>query len=300
MTATEILNAQAPTIVCPSISSSAMFVELSIKQWTGRKLDKKATSDVTASNGANANVASVHKKLLGDCNTLEKVAKFVANVRNANYHSTMPWSDLGMRLLPTSMYADYHKQFTEYEQEFTGLVNDFLQEYSWAQAQAQTQLVGLYNADDYPTVEALASKFSFKIGYQLIPDVSNDFRLKTAQDANAYLQEQLSSHFEQQLKDAMGDVWQRTYKVLANMSERLDYAGKDDKKKFNDTLVGNVKDMVNLLTKFNITGDAKMESMRVALDDAMFGISPDALRHDDVLRAETKGKVDAILSAMAW
>jgi hypothetical protein len=101
-------------------------------------------------------------------------------------------------------------------------------------------------------------------------------------------------------QDAMGDVWQRTYKVLANMSERLDYAGKDDKKKFNDTLVGNVKDMVNLLTKFNITGDAKMESMRMALDDAMFGISPDALRHDDVLRAETKGKVDAILSAMAW
>jgi hypothetical protein len=98
----------------------------------------------------------------------------------------------------------------------------------------------------------------------------------------------------------MGDVWERTYKALSNMSAKLDYSGKDDKKIFRDTLVNNVRDMLGLLSKFNITGDQRMENMRVRLEDAMLGVSPDALRDDDTFRAETKSKVDAILNNMKW
>lgn len=57
----------APTINAPSIASSAVLIDLSISTWTGRKLDKRASNDVTASNNAAKGVANVHKKLLGDC-----------------------------------------------------------------------------------------------------------------------------------------------------------------------------------------------------------------------------------------
>ena len=85
----------------PSISSSAMLVELSISTWTGRKLDKRASQDVTSTNNAVTGVANVHKKLLGDCAELDIIQKFVGNVRNIHYAMTMPWSDTGIRLLPT-------------------------------------------------------------------------------------------------------------------------------------------------------------------------------------------------------
>jgi hypothetical protein len=86
------------------------------------------------------------------------------------------------------------------------------------------------------------------------------------------------------------------------VSERLDYQGGDskDKKIFRDTLVDNVREMLGLLTKFNVTGDQRMENMRVRLEDAMLGVSADALRDDDSFRLDTKAKVDAIIKSMAW
>jgi len=54
-------NATTGTSV-PSISTAAMLVELSIGVWTGRKLDKKASNDVTATNNAHKGVANVSKK----------------------------------------------------------------------------------------------------------------------------------------------------------------------------------------------------------------------------------------------
>lgn len=300
MNATDNTTNQAtPQVSAPSIASSAMFAELSIGNWTARKLDRKATKETTDANNASADAGAFHKKLLA-CPELDAVQKYIANVRqNIHYRLTMPWSDMGVRLLPTAMYPEYYKQITEAETEFHRLVNDFLQAYSWAQAQAQARLGNLFSSDDYPSVEIVAAKFRFRHSQTPIPDVG-DFRLDIGAQAQEALKQQYADFYAKQLNDAMGDVWQRTYKVLSNMSERLDYAGKEDKKKFNDSLVGNVREMLDLLSKFNVTGDARMETMRVRLEDAMLGVSPDALREDDLFRMETKSKVDAVLNSMKW
>jgi len=286
----------------PTISSSAMFVELSISTWTGRKLDKRATKETTQANGADDRAGSFHKKLLGTCAELDAVHKFAGNVRTFHYHSTMPWSDMGMRLLPATAYFDYHKEITGLEQEFTRLVTEFLTAYQWAQTEAQIKLGNLFSTDDYPLAGMLAGKFKFRCAYQIIPD-AGDFRLNVGNDAATYLQDQYQQHYMTQLTNAMNDVWQRTYDSLKHMSEKLDYPDKGDKgtrKIFRDSLVDNVRDMLNLLVKFNITNNAQMDNMRVALEDAMYFVSPDALREDDKFRAETKRKVDTVLSNMKW
>ena len=61
-----------------------------------------------------------------------------------------------------------------------------------------------------------------------------------------------------------------------------------------------MREMLGLLTKFNVTNDQRMENMRVRLEDAMLGVSADALRDDDSFRKDTKTKVDAILKSMNW
>jgi len=76
-------NKIAETI--PSLGSSAWLVDVGVSVWTGRKLDKKASEEVEAQNKANPNVANVHKKLLGKCDELVAVQKFVANARNIHY-----------------------------------------------------------------------------------------------------------------------------------------------------------------------------------------------------------------------
>ena len=241
------LAAETPQVTAPSISSSAMFAELSIGNWTARKLDRKATKETTTANGASDDAGAFHKKLIASP-TLDAVQKHIAHTRtNIHYHLTMPWSDLGVRLLPTAMFPEYYGLLTEAENKYFALVNEFVQEYGWAQAQAQARLGNLFSSDDYPSVEIVAGKFRFRHAQTPIPEVG-DFRLNIGHEAQETLRKQYASHYATQYESAMGDVWERTYKALSNMSDKLDYSGKDDKKIFRDTLVDNVRDMLRRRT----------------------------------------------------
>lgn len=278
----------------PSIASSAVLIDLSISCWTGRKLDKRASQDVTNQNNAAKGVANVHKKLLGDCAELDAVQKFAANARNIHYAMTMPWSDLGMRLCPTNMYVGkYEKQMGELQHEFSRLVNVFLDAYDWEIQNAQLKLGALFNSDEYPTRDSLESKFRFRFVAVPVPD-AGDWRLDIGNEALSVMQEQYKKFYDEQLQTAMADVWKRAHTALTKMSERLDYADDTTKKIFRDTLVDNVHEIVELMAACNITGDPTMAEAQRKLDAALSGVTPDALREDAYLRAQTKRQVDEV------
>jgi hypothetical protein len=274
-----------------------MLVELSISTWTGRKKDKRASEDVTNMNHAAAGVANVNKKLLGDCAELIAVQKFTANLRNAHYAMTMPWSDTGLRLLPTTQYFKYHQQMTALQQEYERLVQLFLSAYDWEIMQAQTKLGDLFIRDEYPTTESLHNKFSFRLTYIPLPD-AGDWRINIQNDAMDELKAHYENYYSTQLGQAMNDVWRRTYDALSRMSERLDYADHEQKKVFRDSLVDNVAEMIELLRVCNVANDVQMAAMADNLEEAMRGVTPDALREDEWLRRETKRNVDAAIKAL--
>jgi hypothetical protein len=285
----------APQVQTPSISSAAMLVELSISTWTGRKLDKRASTEVTTQNNAAKGVANVSKKLLGDCAELDAVQKFTANARNVHYACTMPWSDTGLRLLPTKQYFKYHGEMTGLQNEFERIVKTFLDAYDWEIQNAQLKLGALFNADEYPTRASLESRFRFGMNYMPLP-AAGDFRVDIDAEATAVLQTHYDNYYRTQLESAMADVWQRAHDAISKMSERLDYSDSTNKKVFRDSLVENMRDIVNLLGVCNVTNDPTMDGARRRLDQALTGVTPDALREDAYLRAQTKREVDAVKS----
>ena len=287
----------APEIVAPSIGSSAMLVELKISCWTGRKKDKVASREVTDQNYADKGTASVNKMLLGNCDELRAIQKFVANARNENYSMTMPWSDLGQRLLPTAHSFKYTEQMTALKSEFDRMVSQFCNNYTWEVSRAQARIGNLFVREDYPSEETIRSKFSFMVDTLPVADVG-DFRTDIGQEQQRVLCEGYRDYYSRQLVSAMDDVWQRTYKALANMSDRLDYSGDDKKKIFRDSLVDNVIDMVELLTVCNITKDSQMSMMALKLEDALRGVTPDGLRESESLRVETKRIVDDAIKSL--
>ena len=297
-------NSMTGTAV-PSISTAAMLVELSIGTWTGRKLDKRASQDVTSQNNADKGVANVHKKLLGDCAELDAVQKFTANSRNVHYAMTMPWSDTGLRLLPTTQYFKYTQEMSALQNEYQRLVQAFLDAYSWEIQNSQLKLGALFNSDEYPTADSLTSKFRFKMNYMPLPDVG-DWRVSIGGETEQALRSQYEGYYAKQLQAAMGDVWKRAHEALTKMSDRLDYADDMTKKVFRDSLVTNVHDMIELLGACNVTNDPVMSAAQRDLDEAMRGITPDALREDPYLRAETRRKVNEVrktidnLPSLGW
>ena len=104
------INVSEPLTNAPSMSSASTLVDLGIKVLTGRKKDVRASKELEALKKADPNVANVHKKILGNCPELDAIQKFVGNARNIHYAMTLPWSDMGMRLLPTATFFKYKQQ----------------------------------------------------------------------------------------------------------------------------------------------------------------------------------------------
>lgn len=280
----------------PSISSSAMLVELNISVWTGRKFDKQVSAEIDSQKHTTTRAGNYNKKLFADEPIFDAIGKFAGNARTFHYYATMPWSDSGLRLLTTKMYFDYQAQITQKQSEFYQLTQKFLDHYDDMIARAHTKLGSLFNPEDYPTKDEVASKFRFSVKYCPVPEVG-DFRVDVNNEALQFLQTSYSEYYDEQIKNAYADVWQRTHEALLNMSNKL--AG-EKKQIFRDSLVSNVTEVVDLLDAFNITDDPKMRQARSKIQSALSGITPEALREDDALRLDTKQRVDDLLKEFSF
>jgi len=280
----------------PSISNSAMLVELNISTWTGRKLDKQISAEIDVAKQTTTRAGNYNKKLFADEPVFDAIQKFAGNARTYHYHATMPWSDSGLRLLTTAMFMDYQKNITQLEAEFNGKVTEFINQYDKLVIKAQMKLGTMFNASDYPDAEDIASKYRFSVKFTPVPDVG-DWRVNINNEAREQLKLSYAQAYTDNLNYAYKDVWQRTHEALKNMSEKL--TG-ENKQIFRDTLVSNVRDMVGLLDRFNITDDAQMKQAKVKIENALLGVTPDALREDDDFRLDTKQKVDQLLKEFSW
>lgn len=290
-------NASQPTSTAvPTISSSAMLVELNISVWTGRKYDKQVSREVDVAKQTQTRAGNYNKILFADEPKFSAIGKFAGNARTFHYHATMPWSDSGLRLLTTAMYFDYAKQISAYEQEFYQLVEECINDWDAMINRARVKLGALFDPTDYPSADDVRTKFRFSVKYAPVPEVG-DFRVNVGNEAQEVLRQSYANYYQQNLEQAYADVWERTYEALKNMSNKL---SGEQKQIFRNTLVTNVTEMIDLLDKFNITGDTRMKQAKERIKDALFGVTPDGLREDDDLRQEVKGKVDALLKEMAW
>jgi hypothetical protein len=194
------------------------------------------------------------------------------------------------------MYFDYAKEISRMQMEFDALVEDFLKDYYNLVQSSQVKLGTMFDATDYPDVEDVRAKYRFNVRYSPVPEVG-DWRVDVGNDALKELAQSYELAYQQNLETAYKDVWTRTHEALSRMSDKL---SGNNKQIFRDTLVSNVTEMVDLLDKFNVTGDAEMRKAKDLISDALMGITPDALREDTYLRQETKSKVDALLKEFSW
>ena len=77
--------------------------------------------------------------------------------------------------------------------------------YGWEYSQAQARLGALFRADDYPSVESIASKFGFRLNYMPLPD-AGDFRIDVGTDAVNQMKTHYEEFYSTQVNRAMNDV----------------------------------------------------------------------------------------------
>lgn len=283
-----------------SISSSAVLAELNISIWTANKLDKSATDSVLASNSASSGSAQVRKNLMAGSNKRKKIADYGARARLYHNQTTLPWSDKGSRLLPTSLFMEYKQNMNTIERTMNAMIDDFLLSYDDLVLDAKLHLGSLFNSNDYPSIDELRHKFGFKLVFSPLPE-SNDFRLDIPQQDMQELSSKYESAFNDRLNDAMQENWTKLHKTLTHMSEKLtETEDENSVKRYHDSLVTNATELCGLLTHLNITKDPKLEEARRSLELTMLGVGIEDIKESPVVRSSVKNKVDEILNKFNW
>ena len=282
-----------------NIDTCALLVELNVSQWTARKLDRSTTDElVTNKNAQSKGAARVNKNLFAGRTELEVVGKHVSETRNYVYDNTLPWSDSGIRLLPSAKFMEFNAKLQQAEDKFYGLVTEFVQVYpSLITAQAMA-LGDMFNRDDYPQPNDIEHRFRFNANYMPVP-ASGDFRVDIGNDAQEELRKKLASLADERVEYAMKDIKSRLLEHLKRMSDRLtiDYVGGEAVRRlFRDTLLEGAHDLCDMAGALNIINDPQLEDARRTLKQAISGIDVKDLRKDIATRQDVKAQVDDMLS----
>jgi hypothetical protein len=282
-----------------NIDTCAMLVELSVSQWTARKLDRTVSDELVANKQAqDKGAARVNKHLLAGRTELEVITKFVTETRATVYDNTLPWSDSGIRLLPSAKFMEFNAKLQQAEDKFYGLVTEFVQVYpSLITAQAMA-LGNMFNRNDYPHPSDIEHRFRFSVNYMPVPS-SGDFRVDIGNDAQEELRKKLSALADERVEHAMKDIKTRLLDHLKRMSDRLtiDYvSGEAVPRKFHDSLLDGAHDLCEMVQSLNVINDHQLADARKALLKAIGNVDVKDLRKDVGARTEVKTQVDDILS----
>jgi hypothetical protein len=275
-----------------------MLVEFNASVWTARKLDKTTTNEVVASKNAGAkDAARVNKHLLAGRTELDIIQQAVGRARQFVYDNTAPWSDSGLRLLPTINFMKFTERMNDFEEEMEALVKAFVVIYPTLITAQALALGDMFKRDDYPSANEMMTKFSFRVNYMPVPS-SGDFRVDVGNQAQAELKARLESLTQERIDSAMADVRERLSTHLKRMSDRLttDYVGGEAKqRRFHDTLVDGALELCDLTKALNVTNDVALETARSQLEQLLVGVTPTDLRKNEAIRQDVKRNVDAIL-----
>ena len=282
-----------PEEYAPTLSSSMVLVQLTQRVPTFRKLDKKQTAKVNHDANAKRNTASVHKKYI-QCDELAALNKVKSDQYDFHIASTIPWLDGGIRGLYNKFHQNYMVEMGGWNELFDEKVDEFMEVYSWEKTQSQARMGSMYDPRLYPPEDELRKRFGIELN-QIPLAETGDFRVDVGAESIEVMKTGYDKLVNDRIQTAYQDIYQRLLAPVQNMSDMLDYGAGEKPKGFRDTLIPNVEAMLEVMRVCNVADDPEMERTRVALSDALKGVSCDALREDPFLRSSTKQQIDNII-----
>ena len=277
-----------------TLSSSAVLVDLTIRGWTGKKLDKDVSNEIDAAKATQVKAGAYQKNLLAGSEQLASVNQYAMMIRAWHAKVTLPWSDSGTRLLPTSSLQRYMQELSDHEVEYRARVSDFQQAYTTLIQAAQFRLGQLFKLSDYPDPSEIPGKFELRTAMYPLPE-AGDFRVDIG---NAGLAELRATYQEQQQKriqEAVDDVRDRVKTALQKISNQLRIEPDGTKGRMHEVTLENAIELCNDLNGFNLTRDPELDRLKKEMHDILMGVDIKEMKRDEFLRRQAKQDVDALL-----
>lgn len=306
----------------PGQAAQSILITLNISVYTSRKKDKQTSAEVQQAKGAGSSQAvSSYKNLFAECAELKSITSYAQDSRNWFNKVTRVWGDNGQRQLKvSSFYNNVDKELSSRAARYKLFVDAFLRIYNVQVSKQAFMLGSLFNREEFPTVEEVASKFAFRFTTEPMP-LSGHFCVDAEQDAINELVRRYEEEMQRRVSVAQSDLFERVRKHVEHIHERMvaclafdpdaveetrtvDEFGvttaidikKPRKPKLYDTLLDSALEQCNLLQDLNIGNDPVLESMRTKLYNAIVSTDIDSLKKSPELQGSMKKKMEDILS----
>jgi hypothetical protein len=301
MTLNDLLRDTTAQPAQPPLPQRAMLVNLNLSQWTARKYDRKATKQVTQANGAAGAAGRFNKHLLPMSQELEEVSASFSALRAYVTNATLPWSVDGVRLLPSATYFEFLKGFKALEPRCVTAVERFLMVYDPNDYNLRQMLGSLYDPADYPSVDAVRSKFN--IDLQVMPVPETDFRCWPStgdfdNETVERLQREANEKINKAQATALCSLYDRLIDRVSYMAGKLNLPIGSDGSIFRDGFVHRVQSVAEQAKAMNFANDANLDTMASEVKLMLCRYSDEVLRSDALVRNNVAIEADRLLGLL--
>ena len=284
-----------------NLTHDAMLVGLRISAWSGRLHDRNASNHVAVHHEASPAAGRYNKCLLPK-SAFAALTAVLSEARTVHYANTLPWDDKGARLLPVANYERYTELLGRIRERMVRERTRFIEDYEDNIDRARLDLGKLFRIGDYPSKDSLRNRFGIRYRIDPVPDADH-FIAKLASADTERVRRDIESHVEERLHDAVADLYRRLGEAVERVSERLSEDGEGKPLVFRDSMIENVRGLVDVVPRLNIFGDDALALLCQQVKEKIASVEPNALRpsktFDPVARARVKRDADALKERFA-
>jgi hypothetical protein len=174
--------------------------------------------------------------------------------------------------------------------EADSLLSAFVADYPSMRLEAKRILNGMYQDTDYPS--DIRARYSWAVEYNPVP-AGTDFRVTLSREEIDTISARTEERVKQAFSEAQSDAVRRLADCLSKIHEKL--AQPDAI--FRDSLIGNARELCDVLTRLNLADDPQLESLR-RQTELLATTEPQTLRANPEVRIDVAQRAQSILDAM--
>ena len=284
-----------------NLTHDAMLVSLRINAWSGRLYDRQASNHVAAHHEASSGAGRYNKRLLPKAAFAALTATMSA-ARSSHYDQSLPWDDQGSRLLTVANYERYTELLNALRERVVRERARFIEDYDDYIDQSRMDLGRLFRIEDYPSKEALQGKFAIRYRIVPVPDADH-FMAKLASGDTDRVKRDIEHQIEERLHDAVADLYRRLGEAVERVSGRLQEDENGKPLVFRDSMIENIRSLVDVVPRLNIFGDDHLARLCEQVKDRIAGTDPETLRPSRTfnpnVRRQVKRDADALMEQFA-
>ena len=188
----------------------------------------------------------------------------------------------GIVLIPDTLIDRADRLIENFCADRLVMVENFIAEYPAAIEAAATRLGSLHNSLDYKSAERMRAAFAVDANYIEIGTPGKLKKLnKAAYDRAIAKAEQRIANLATTVEDALRGEFAS---LIDHALDRLGKKADGSQKVFRNSLVGNIKDFLDVFKDKNITDDQALAALVGRVEELIDGVNPDDLRTNEQMR----------------